>query len=300
MSKNLYVTSVEAGSGKSLVTLGLAEMLSPRVERLGFFRPVKRAGVEPDSDTELIRQRYCAGLSRESMYGVTHEEARELYVSDQLTELLKRIVAKYKALENECGFVLCEGTDFTGLSSPFEFDFNARVANHLGCPALIVLTGQNKPQSEQLDAVITAREGFENESCAIAAIVVNRVDPTGVDRLREQIRTDWRQEEPVYVLPEHASLARPTIGEIRDGLNAKMLRGSEASLHREALNIKIAAMQLSNFLEYIGEQTLVITPGDRDDVLLGCLATVHSENFAPIAGVLLTGGIEPSPTRLFA
>ena len=296
MSHNLYVTAVEAGSGKSLVTLGLAEMLSPRIQRLGFFRPVKRASDVPDNDTELIRQRYCAELPPESMYGVTHEEAREMYISDQITELLKRIVAKYKALEERCDFVLCEGTDFTGIASPFEFDFNARVANHLGCPALIVLTGQGNVQSEQMDALITAREGFENESCAIAAIVVNRVHPDGVEPLRKEISTAWRHDEPVYVLPEHPSLARPTIGEIRDGLNATMLRGSEASMHREALNIKIAAMQLPNFLEYIEERTLVITPGDRGDVLLGCLATVHSENFAPIAGVLLTGGIEPSPS----
>ncbi len=296
MSNNLYVTSVEAGSGKSLVTLGLAEMLSPRILHLGFFRPVKRASDVPDNDTELIRQRYCAGLPVESMYGVTHEEARELYLTDQITGLLKRIVAKYKALEEECDFVLCEGTDFTGIASPFHFDFNARVANHLGCPTLIVLTGQNKQPTEWMDALITAREGFENEGCAIAAIVVNRVQADGVQQLREQIQAEWRHDEPVYVLPEHPSLARPTIGEIRDGLNAKMLRGSEASLHGEALNIKIAAMQLPNFLEHIAERTLVITPGDRGDVLLGCLATVHSENFAPIAGVLLTGGIEPSPS----
>ena len=95
------------------------------------------------------------------------------------------------------------------------------------------------------------------------------------------------------MLPMHESLGQPTIGEIRDELQARMLRGSEASLHREALDFKIAAMQLPNFLEHISEGTLVITPGDRGDVLLASLATVPSENYPPIAGVLLTGGIPP-------
>ena len=109
--------------------------------------------------------------------------------------------------------------------------------------------------------------------------------------LRRQVEAEWGHAEPVFVLPEHESLGRPTIGEIRKALNAGILSGSEASLHREALNFKVAAMQLPNFLDHIGERSLVITPGDRGDVLLASLATVHSENFAPIAGVLLTGGI---------
>ena len=134
MSRNLYVTAFEADSGKSLISLGLAELLVRRVERLGFFRPVIRTQDEPDNDTQLMRQRYCSGLDYESMYAVTHEEARELYVNDQYDQLLKRILASYKALEGERDFMLCEGTDFTGLSTAFEFDFNAKVANHLGCP----------------------------------------------------------------------------------------------------------------------------------------------------------------------
>lgn len=148
MSNNLYVSAIEAGSGKSLVSLGVAELLVRRVGRLGFFRPVIRSGDKPDNDTRLIRQRYCSSLDYESMYAVTHEEARELYVSDRYEELLKRILASYKALERECDFVLCEGTGFTGLSSAFELDFNARLANHLGCPVLVVASGVDKSKAD--------------------------------------------------------------------------------------------------------------------------------------------------------
>lgn len=291
MSRNLYVSAIEAGSGKSLVSLGLAELLVRRVARLGFFRPVIRTSEERDNDTELIRQRYCSRLPYESMYAVTHKEARELYTTDRYDELLKRILSSYKALESECDFVLCEGTDFTGLSSAFELDFNMQVANHLGCPMLIVVSGVDRRESDLMDALRTAREGFENEGCTIRAMIVNRVMPSHVDHLRQKVSSDWSHSEPVYVLPEHEFLGRPTIGEIRRELNAKMVRGSESSLHREALTVKVAAMHLPNFLEHIGERTLVITPGDRGDVLLASLATVHSENYPPIAGVLLTGGI---------
>ncbi|MGI9455212.1 MAG: phosphate acetyltransferase [Aeoliella sp.] len=291
MSRNLYVAAIEAGSGKSLISLGVAELLVRRVERLRFFRPMIRTQDEPDNDTQLMRQRYCSGLDYESMYAVTREEARELYVNDQYDQLLKLILARYKALEAESDFVLCEGTDFTGLSSALEFDFNAKVANHLGCPLLLVVSGVQKGVSDLMNAMRAAREAYENEGCSIAAMAANRVPPQLVEGLHRRIEAEWDHAEPVFVLPEHESLGRPTIGEIRKALGAGILSGSEASLHREALDLKVAAMQLPNFLEHIGERSLVITPGDRGDVLLASLATVHSKNFAPIAGVLLTGGI---------
>ena len=292
MSHSLYVAAMEARSGKSLVSLGVADLLVRRVERLGFFRPTIGSREEFDNDTQLMRARYCPQLDYESMYAVTRDEARELFVNDKYDQLLKLILAKYKALESECDFVLCEGTDFTGISSALEFDFNARVANHLGCPVFIVLSGVDKHASDLMNAVRAGREAFENEGCAIAALVANRVQPQIVEELRSRFDAEWDFAEPVYAIPEHNSLGRPTIGEVQTALGAGMLSGSDASLHREALDFKVAAMQLPNFLDHIGEGALVITPGDRGDVLLASLATVHSENFAPIAGVLLTGGIQ--------
>lgn len=58
MLKNLYIVAIEPGSGKSLILLGIMELLSKRIERLGFFRPVIRAGQTRDNDIELVRNRY--------------------------------------------------------------------------------------------------------------------------------------------------------------------------------------------------------------------------------------------------
>jgi phosphate acetyltransferase len=291
MSRSLYISAIEAGCGKSLIALGLAELLARRVERPGFFRPVIRDVEHWDKDTDLIHQRYCPQLDYRSMYAVTHQEARELYGQDRYEDLLKLVFDRYKNLESQCDFMLCEGTDFTGMSSAFELDFNARLANDLGCPVLVVVSGVGKSRDNIMDAVRSGREGFENEGCTIAAVIVNRVAPDLAEYVRQQIRSEWILPEPVYVIPEHKSLAHPTMGEIRDALGAQMLLGSDVGLNREALTVKIAAMHLPRFLEHLSAGTLVITPGDRSDILLGSLATVRSENYEPIAGVVLTGGI---------
>lgn len=298
MSHSLYVSAIEAGSGKSLICLGLAEMLVRRVQRLGFFRPVILSAESPDHDSELIRQRYCPHLDPEMLYAVTHDEARELYADDRYDVLLKSILRKFKTLEAQCDFVLCEGTDFSGVSSAFEFDFNTEVANHLGCSVLATVSGVEKSASAIIDDVRTAREVFEEKRCSIAALIVNRVAVADVGALREYFGAEWHQPEPVYFIPADTSLAQPTIGEILQALNAELVRGSEASLHRDALDVKIAAMQLSHFLNYISDGMLVITPGDRDDVVLASFAAVSSESYPAVAGVLLSGGIPLSESML--
>ena len=54
-------------------------------------------------------------------------------------------------------------------------------------------------------------------------------------------------------------------------------------------NYIIAAMQLPGVLKHMDEGTLIITPSDRPDILLGGLLTSVSNSYPHIAGILLTG-----------
>jgi phosphate acetyltransferase len=218
----------------------------------------------------------------------------------QSDALLKNILEKYKALESQCDFVLCEGTDYTGVSSAFEFDFNAGVANDLGCPILAVVNGRGKSPQEILDAIRFARDAFESQGCTILAILVNRVEPQNAGLINAQLKDEIFVKEPVYLLPEEPLLGKPTVGEIAATLKSRHLQGDPEDLKREVLDIKIAAMNLPHFLDYIGDGTLVITPGDRSDVILGSLAATVSETYPNISGLLLTGGLplEPQVQRL--
>jgi phosphate acetyltransferase len=83
-------------------------------------------------------------------------------------------------------------------------------------------------------------------------------------------------------------------------LECQILQGNSDRLNREVLNIKIAAMNVPHFLDHITDGTLVITPGDRSDVILGSLAAAVSEAYPSISGLLLTGGmmLEPQVQRL--
>ncbi len=295
MSQNLYVATMEAQTGKSLVVLGIMELLSRRIQNLGFFRPVVRAGAGRDNDIELVRTRYGLRPAYESLYTVTHEQARDMLAEGRDEELLKRILAKYKQLEQRCDFVVCEGTDFTGVASAFEFDFNARVANHVGCPLLIVAGGQGKTPDETGDLVRAAREAYGDEGCTILATIVNRVEAGRTGEIAERLHAAWPYPDPVYVIPEQEILAKPTVAEIATALQARCIHGGDRALDREVRSYKVAAMHLSNFLDHLEDGSLIITPGDRSDVILGSLATLYSENCPGIVGMVLTGGLQPAP-----
>jgi phosphate acetyltransferase len=295
MSKNLYIAAMEPDSGKATLVLGVMEMLSRRIRNIGFFRPVIKSSEKPDNDIQLILSRYKQELPYEDTYGCTHEEAQNMIADGQYNELLKSIVSKYKELESRCAFVVCEGTDYTGVPSAFEFDFNADVANNLGAPVLLVVSGFGKSQGEVVDGVRVARKSFGGHGCTLAATVVNRVEADKVESIAAEVKGLKPEGEPLYVLPEEPTLAKPTVGEIARALNAKILQGEPSELNRGVRDFKVAAMNLPNFLDYVVEGALVITPGDRSDVILGSVATAFSETYPNIAGILLTGGLTPEP-----
>ncbi|MBI4780916.1 MAG: phosphate acetyltransferase [Oscillatoriophycideae cyanobacterium NC_groundwater_1537_Pr4_S-0.65um_50_18] len=296
MSHNLYIAAITSDSGKSLVVLGLMELLSKRIDKVGFFRPVVQAGSIHDNDIELIRSRYANELPYETHYALTHEEARSLVAEGRYDELLKRVIEKYKALERQCDFVLCEGIDASDLGSAFVDNFDTRVANLLSAPIFMVVNAQDKQPAEVIDALRTDRETFVEAGCAIAATIVNRVLPAQHQAVLEAVEKIWVCKDPVFVLPEETLLAKPTMAEIANALNGQLLYGEGGLLNREVLSFKVAAMQVANFLSYLEEGGLIITPGDRADVILGCLASTFSDGYPNIAGIILTGGLALAPS----
>ena len=293
MANSLYIAAMAPGSGKSVIALGIMELLSRRIRRVGYFRPVVPSAKEPDNNIRLIKSRYNLDLSYEEMAAYTHEEARNLVADGQIETVFKNILNKYKQLENKCKFVLCEGTDFTGVGSAFEFEFNAEVANHLGCPILALVNGRNKSPDETIDAMQVARESFEEKGCMVLATIINRVDINRFIDVKNQIKKMGLQKEPIYILPQEPTLGRSTVGEIARNLNAQILQGDPKGLNREIHDFKVAAMNLPHFLDRIADGDLIITPGDRADVILASLATTVSETSPNIAGLLLTGGLTP-------
>ena len=295
MLKSLYIAGLEPGSGKAIAALAFMDQLSGRLKNVCLFRPVLFDDSGPDKLISLVRELYHLPLPAEDMYGVKIGAARPLLAAGRYEELCGLILDRYKALEGRCDFVLCVGTDYTGVSTALEFDLNVMVARNLGSPLVPIINGLGKGPTPIINAARALIESLEAKKCDLLALIVNRVDPKQRNDLLAAMEKGLPGGPPVYAIPEEPLLERPTVREIASALGAELISGNAAWLDGDVKHFKIAAMGLPNFLDHLEDGDLVITPGDRADIILGTLAADRSVRYPRIAGLVLTGNLKPAP-----
>ncbi len=295
MRQNVYISGAERGSGKSVIVLAMMDYFSGHNGNVGFFRPVTRVDARHDPLIHLVMERYSIDAPCEDLYGCSSDTARELIAAGRYDELLKRVLEKYRRLQARHDRVLCAGTDYSGGYAALEFDFNADVANNLGCSILPVVRGSGRSVAGIRDATGGFLQSLRERHCDILATVINRVAHSQVGELRAGFAQGAANHPAVYLVPEEPALSRPTVGDIAHSLDARVLQGDTDTLNREITQYTVAAMQVPDFLDHLVEGSLVITPGDRADIILACLMSYPSSACPQIAGLLLSGGLDPAP-----
>jgi phosphate acetyltransferase len=291
VARSLYITAMEAGSGKSIVALGLMETFAGRAQRAGFFRPIV-GGDRRDPQIELIRHRYGLETTYEEMHALSAEEAARMIAGGRRTELEQRVFDAYKEIERRYELVVCEGTDFAGVLPALDFELNASLANQLGCPVLVVLRGESV--GGIASSVRVARASLTDKGCSLFGVIVNRV-PGGLLGEMRAHSVLYDPGEPLYVLTENPSLGHPTLGQVAAELRAEVLVGGDGRLQQEVREVRVAAMGVEHFIDDLVDGTLVIVPGDRADIVLASLASTLHPSLPAVAGIVLTAGYELSP-----
>lgn len=278
-----------------LVALAFMEQLAGRVEKVSLFRPVVSRDARSDVLTNLMMELYGLPFSHDEMYGVTMEDAKVLLAAGAYEELYSRILERYRALESKSHFVLCVGTDYSGVSTAMEFGFNVEVARNLGSPLIPIVNGRGKDQATLANAVRALIESLEEKKCDVLAVIVNRIDCDQREGLIDSMRKGLPDAKPVYVIPEEPLMEKPTVREVAGALSAELIGGDAKWLEGEVKNVKIGAMELPNYLDHLEDGSLVIVPGDRSDIIVGTLAAERSVNYPRVAGLVLTGSLKPAP-----
>ncbi|WP_327288626.1 phosphate acetyltransferase [Streptomyces sp. NBC_01198] len=283
MTRSVYVTGIGRGDGRQVVELGVMELLTRQVDRVGIYRPLVHD--TPDRIFELLHSRYRLVQDPATVFGMGYEEAAALQAEQGQEALTARLVEGYLRVAEDYETVLILGSDFAGTNLPAELGVNARLANECGASVLPVIGGRAQSAESVVAEVRNAHHAYTNLGCDVIAMVANRVDPAEVAEAAERLaRTP---DVPVYVLPDEPALAAPTVAQIAETLGAQVLLGDDAGLSRDALDFVLGGAMLPTFLPNLTPGCMVITPGDRADLIVGALAA-HSAGSPPIAGVLLT------------
>ncbi|MGO4822067.1 MULTISPECIES: phosphate acetyltransferase [unclassified Flavobacterium] len=299
MNKAIYIATSEHNSGKSIITLGLMSMLIGKTAKVGYFRPIIEdfEHGKLDNHIETVISHFKLDIDFEDAFAITKSKLIKKKNKGKIGEVLDLIIEKYKRLEEQFDFVLVEGTSFSGEGTVIELDMNVLIAKNLGIPTIIVGSGVGKTLEELIDSLYLAYDSFKVKEVEVLAVIANKVQPENIQVVTDGLRNNLPTEVLVNAIPIISSLNNPTIKEIVDELDAKVLFGQEF-LNNEIGNFSVGAMQLRNYLLHLKENALVITPGDRADIILGALQANESANYPTISGIVLTGNIIPEDSIL--
>ncbi|MBY8888445.1 phosphate acetyltransferase [Streptomyces sp. PTM05] len=291
MTRSVYITGIGRGDGRQVVELGVMELLTRQVDRVGVFRPLMH-GDGPDRLFELLRARYRLSQDPSTVYGIDYAEAAGLQAERGTDELVSLLVDRFHAVASRYEAVLVLGSDYHDTQLPAELALNSRLANEFGASLLPVVGGVGQDADSIAAEVRNAHRAFTSSGCDVLAMIANRVPPQAAKDAAQ--RLTGRLPVPVYVLPEEPSLSAPTVAQVVQALGADVLLGDDAGLARNVLGFVFGGAMLPAFLPALTPGCLVITPGDRADLIVGSLAA-HSAGSPQIAGVLLTLDERPGP-----
>lgn len=296
----IYIAATRQNDGKTTACIGLMSILRKRFKRLGFIKPVGQRYVEIDghridADAVLMRDVYGSDNNLHDMSPVAVDrQFTRRYIEDPHHEELEQCIAgRFDQVAAGKDMVVIEGTGHAGVGAVFDLD-NAHVASMLNAPVILVSCGGiGRP----FDEIALNRAMFEKRGVNIIGVIVNKVDTHKVDEITYYLEQALnRIGLPLLgVFPHRPRLLDPTIRQVIDAVDGQVLNG-EANLENFVREIFVGAMTPHRALHYFKANSLVVTPGDRDDIVLTAISlasTTRAPRGHMVAGLVLTGGVRP-------
>ncbi|MDR1789802.1 MAG: AAA family ATPase [Opitutaceae bacterium] len=302
VTKRIFVAATRMNDGKTTTCLGLFAALQSFYPRIGFIKPVGQRfvevrGLHVDEDSLLLDTIYNVRVPIESMSPVTIDGTfTRRYLENPahlLPSLKDKISRAFDRVSWEKDFTLIEGTGHAGVGSVFDLS-NAHVAKLLNAPVVIVCTGGiGRP----MDELALNKALFDKIGVPVVGAILNKVEPDKLDFIAKYAGIGLKRLGiPLLgVLPVIPALNDPNLTQIAEEIEGSWLNARNAA-HQRVRRVVVGATTATNIVDYLTPGTLIITPGDRDDIILAALSTARLGS--TIAGLVLTNNIKPNPKLL--
>lgn len=296
----IFISATGQNDGKTVVSLGLIYAFKERLRKVGFIKPVGQRylierGEKVDEDSILIEKacRFECPIKDMSPIAVERGFTRKYILRGRKKELVRRIKSSFKRVAKGKDLVIIEGTGHAGVGSVFDLS-NATVAKMLDSKVIIISSGGiGRP----IDEIVLNKALFEKEGVEVAGVIINKVKPQKFKHINRLVRRGLKNKGlPVLgVIPYYEFLSEPSVKQILEELNFKLLSG-EAFLETRVDKILIGAMSPHDALSYFSDKSLIITPGDREDLILAVVGFQmdRARDGTRIAGIVLSGNIRPN------
>ena len=301
-TKRIFVAATRMNDGKTTTCLGLYGALQSRFPRVGFIKPVGQRFVEVqgqkiDEDSVLLDSIFQVRVPIESMSPVAIDSTftRRFLENPEalLPSLEDRICRAFDRVSWEKDFTIIEGTGHAGVGSVFDLS-NARVAKLLHAKVILVSPGGiGRP----VDELAMNKALFDQHGVEVIGAILNKIEPDKMEMVHHYAGLGLaRLGIPLLgVLPIQPTLSAPNLAQIAEEIGGKWLNGKRGGSKQRVQRVVVGAMAAKGIVQYLQPGTLIITPGDRDDILLAALASATISGGATIAGLIVTNDVKPHP-----
>jgi phosphate acetyltransferase len=291
-TKSLFISAQEVNAGMLFVSMGMMEILKRNIHRVAFFRPIIFNKDVKDGDISFILERYNLDMKYEDAFGFDIEYVENMIASNKTNQLINQLIIKFKKLENEYDFVLCEGIRRSFLSANINFDLNVKIAQNFGSAYINVINAKNSTAQEVYESILIENETSTSQGCTHFATFVNRLDYKQYTFLERKLKN---YEYTSYLLSEVEELSLLSIQDVIESLSAKIVLLEDDDRARNIRNVKVAALSLNNFLDHIEEDDMVIVPADRSDIILGLFGALYSNAYPNISAIVFPFSMDAHP-----
>jgi BioD-like phosphotransacetylase family protein len=297
-AKRVFLAATGQNRGKTTTSLGLLAAIGERGLRLGFVKPVGQRylvvdGTRADEDAVLMSEVFALPDTLNDMSPVTlpRHFTTDFIMGRVGEDLGATVTAAADRVAAGKDVVVIEGTGHAGVGAVVGLS-NARAAAILGSPVIIVSEGG---VGRPIDEIVLNRSLFEAQGVEVLGAVVNKVDVESHPHLPEVLERGLAQHDVrlLACIPYSEFLANPSLELIATHLDGELLAG-EATPGATIGWVAIGAMQARHAVELLHDRTLLITPGDRDDLIRAAIEANRQAAVPRVIGLILTGGFRPS------
>ena len=302
MTVKIFVAGSRQNAGKTTLCLGLLPALMERFNKCAFIKPVGQRwvevdGVRVDKDAVLMKEMFGFDGYLKDMNPLTVESGitRQYIDSPDREAFESRIDEAFQRLCMGKDAVVIEGTGHAGVGSVLDLS-NAQVAKRLDARVVLVV---GAGIGRAIDDVWLNRCVFEHEGVRLAGVILNRCIEGKMEDVAGYVRKGLAAKgvELLGVIPDSPVLSSPSVLQVLMALEAELLSGEEG-IGNPIRRIVVGAMSPHRALSYLGPGVLLITPGEREDLILAamssCVVGAGHENC--VNCIMLTGGVHPHRT----
>ncbi|TGE81301.1 phosphate acetyltransferase [Pseudoalteromonas sp. KS88] len=313
MARRIMLVPISTGVGLTSVSVGLVRALEQKAVKVNFFKPIAqpRSGeTGPEKSTQIVTQ--GSPINPPTPFALDYAE--QMIGDGKGDDLLEEIVERFESTISNDEVAIIEGMVPTR-RQPYAGRVNREIAQTLGAEIVFILTPGND-SNDQIEDKLEIAAGYYGGvgHARVLGCIFNKVnapldeegraradlvDSHNPDALENEVNRlaslPLFRKHPFMLLgsiPWDFELVAPRVKDLSAYLKAEVLNEGDM-VHRRLRRVTFCARTVSNILNHFTPGALLVTPGDRSDVLVA--ACLSAMNGTKIGAILLTGGFKPEP-----